>query len=334
MGVFLLLMFCFKQKHRSLPGDLEINVNFPVVKYNQYFVHCKVQVFAVNKTTSTGMEDYINDTFIRAAERGNLRILKQMLKKGANVNSYDEDGKTAFTLAAEHGHSEAMGVLIEAGADVNKDDSRWDTPLCYAVKNNHVECVSLLIESGADVNKHGSRGKTPLIIASKNGHDEAVRLLVEAGADLNQSDYLWVTALCCAVVNNHVECVSSLIDAGADVNRCSPFRFAVDHNHFEVVSALLKAGADVNQYADVLKYSHTIEMMRLVLRSGAEINRGRWYIWECQYPEKPAMELLVAAGAYLYSSQKKTDDLMGMCREVIREHLLKLDPHTHICSAG
>ena len=27
---------------------------------------------------------------------------------------------------------------------------------------------------------------------------------------------------------------------------------------------------------------------------------------------------------------KKTDDLMGMCREVIREHLLDLDPYTHL----
>ena len=262
---------------------------------------------------------------------GNLRILKQMLKKGVNVNRCDLNGRTPLTLTAEHGHSEAMCVLIEAGADVNKDESCGKTPLIIASENGHSETICVLIEAGADVNGCESYCKTPLVMAAEHGHIKAMRVLIEAGADVNSCDYK--TALIVAAEHGHSEVIRVLIEAGADVNRSrrmwgTPLKLAVRNNHVECVSLLIEAGADVN-YGIPLHYAAE-NVMRLLLRSGAQISRDWRYMYG--YPDKAGAELLVAAGAYQYSSLTKPDNLMEMCREVIREHLLKLDPHTHLFS--
>ena len=78
-----------------------------------------------------------------------------------------------------------------------------------------------------------------------------------------------------------------------------------------------------------LNRAQSPEVTRLLLRSGAQINRSRY--WYEDYLKKPAQELLLAAGdTCLIYSLPKADDLMGMCRKKIREHLLELDPHTHL----
>ena len=356
------------------------------------------------------MAEYSRNILVRAAESGNLRVLKEMLKKGADVNRRGSDYKTPLMVAAEHGNIEAMRVLIQAGADVNRFIGVWDTPLKYAVKYNHLECVSLLIEAGTDVNRRTNR-RTPLMVALSNGHDDAARLLIKAGAnvgdsllraaregnakfvstlmetrsdwnllvalarllikagaDKNINDLLFIASreghhqcvnllleagadvnyrhpsyssspLHYAAENGYVKCVTLLINGGADVNRIdtfpkTPLVPAVRNGHIGCVSALIKAEANVNHENchDLLGHAHSVQMVRLLLRSGDKINKS-WCYWHGYLrPEKQAVELLLAAGDkhWLNYPQTKADDLMGMCREVIREHLLKLDPHTHL----
>ena len=287
------------------------------------------------------MENYFNITFTRAVASGNLRILKQMLKKGADVNRRDSDARTPLIRALDNGHYEAANLIIEAGADVNICDSNGKTLLNLAAEHSHSEAMRVLIKAGADVNKSGPGGKTLLIKASETGDYEMVRLLVESGADVNKFN-IWNTPLWYAVKNHHIECVSLLIEAGADVNLFNPFRAyairtapficAVINNYIECASILMEAGADVNYHnVNVLGYVRSVEMVRLLLRSGSEINIDWWYINE--YPEKPVTvkELLFAAGYTRWRhSPMKVDGLMGMCREVIRKHLLELDPYTHL----
>ena len=155
-----------------------------------------------------------------------------------------------------------------------------------------------------------------------------------------------------------------LIKAGADVNQIddsknndeTPLVCAVQNGRIQCVSTLIKSGADVNIDRRVLGYARSMEMVRFLLKSGVKINT-HWYVyyqcgsrkpargvlladevksWLHMYysviPEKPVLDLLYAAGEThcLDYSQTKADDLMGMCREVIREHLLDLDRHTHL----
>ncbi|CAM9823159.1 unnamed protein product [Ectocarpus fasciculatus] len=89
----------------------------------------------------------------RAVFPGRVSILKAILAHGEDVDTYDDNGRTALHCAAEYNHVGAIDVLIEAGADVDveaKDDG-W-TPLFHAALFHNREAMLALLRHGADIN--------------------------------------------------------------------------------------------------------------------------------------------------------------------------------------
>ena len=67
-----------------------------------------------------------------ASRQGNAKIVRLLIKAGANVDARLPDGRTALLLAIEEGHSLCVDILIKAGADVNLaggDTNRLDSDL-------------------------------------------------------------------------------------------------------------------------------------------------------------------------------------------------------------
>jgi ankyrin repeat protein len=52
--------------------------------------------------------------------------------------------------------------LLSKGANVNSRDNYGDTPLTWAAVNCHLEVVRLLLEKGADANSRNDEGRTAL----------------------------------------------------------------------------------------------------------------------------------------------------------------------------
>jgi ankyrin repeat protein len=70
----------------------------------------------------------------------------------------------------------ALKTLIARGANVNAVDGRGRTALWWAAEEGRVECATALIDAKADVDKGDKYGNTPLHLASNNGHAESVRV--------------------------------------------------------------------------------------------------------------------------------------------------------------
>ena len=97
-----------------------------------------------------------------AAEKGNIKAVKQHLAGGADVDAKDEGGLTPLHNAAYEGHKETVELIIANGADVNAKDEGGLTPLHTTALEGNKEVVELLIAKGVDVNAKDVDGKTPL----------------------------------------------------------------------------------------------------------------------------------------------------------------------------
>lgn len=84
--------------------------------------------------------------------------------------------------AAAKGDSKLVKELLDKGAYVNVRDPDGRTPLTEAVWNNNVELVRLLLARGANPNAKKNDGATPLSIAQGKAYKEIADLLKKAGA--------------------------------------------------------------------------------------------------------------------------------------------------------
>ena len=92
------------------------------------------------------------DPVLDAARQGDVKALKALIAKGADVNHALGDGMTALHFAAERNDAEAATVLIKAGAKLDAGTRiGGHTPLHVASKAGSAETVTLLVEHGADV---------------------------------------------------------------------------------------------------------------------------------------------------------------------------------------
>ena len=122
---------------------------------------------------------------LKAAERGNIKAVKQQLAAGADVNAKHakrEDGITQLHFAVGKGHKEIVELLIAKGADVNAKTDDGVTPLYFATTK---EIAELLIAEGADVNAKSesgiSKGQTPLDGAIQFKNTKTANLLRKHG---------------------------------------------------------------------------------------------------------------------------------------------------------
>lgn len=116
--------------------------------------HCnrKRHTYVANVCKTCGRLDssVVNDeSFRKAADTGNVALVKLLLAERVSLNAYGHDGYTALNYAAKNGHTEVVRLLLSSGASTEEAIGGY-TPLRHAVLNNRVECVRLLIEAGAN----------------------------------------------------------------------------------------------------------------------------------------------------------------------------------------
>ena len=222
-----------------------------------------------------------------AAEKGNIKAVKQHLAAGADLNAKNDKlaykGMTPLLWAVSSGHKEIVELLIAKGSNVKARCGNRGTPLYCAAAHGHKEIAELLIAKGADVNRRMSRGWTALHIAAHEAQEEVAELLIANGADMNakiEGDNGY-TPLHFAVNFDHKEIAELLIAKGADVNAKiegggTPLHDAAVRGHTEFVELLIAKGADVNAKADngetPLHFAATKEVAELLIAKGAGVN--------------------------------------------------------------
>ncbi|XP_041827164.1 kinase D-interacting substrate of 220 kDa B isoform X2 [Melanotaenia boesemani] len=219
-----------------------------------------------------------------AAEQGNLEIVQELIRRGANVNLDDVDRWTALISAAKEGHIEVVRELLENDANLELRDMGGWTALMWAAYKGRTDVAQLLLERGANPNITGQYSVYPIIWAAGRGHAEIVHLLLVHGAKVNCSDKYGTTPLIWAARKGHHDSVMHLLANGADVdqegaNSMTALIVAVKGGYTDVVKGLLKRNPNVNMtdkdgntaLAIAAKEGHT-EIVQDLLDAGTYVN--------------------------------------------------------------
>ncbi|XP_077394664.1 kinase D-interacting substrate of 220 kDa B isoform X1 [Festucalex cinctus] len=219
-----------------------------------------------------------------AAEQGNLEIVQELIRRGANVNCDDVDCWTALMSASKEGHIQVVGELLDNDANMEHRDMGGWTALMWAAYKGRTDVAQLLLSKGANPNITGQYSVYPIIWAAGRGHAEIVHLLLQHGAKVNCSDKYGTTPLIWAARKGHYDSVMHLLANGADVdqegaNSMTALIVAVKGGYTEVVKELLKRNPNVNMtdkdgntaLAIAAKEGHT-EIVQDLLDAGTYVN--------------------------------------------------------------
>ena len=124
---------------------------------NEKIDNKKVSSSVSNSKVEVPKEDIITATFL-----GDLKVVKQHINAGSDLNIKDQYGSTPLIVAATFGKTEVAKVLINGGADLNLTGSDGSTALHTAAFFCRTEIVKALIKAGVNKNIKNQYGSTAL----------------------------------------------------------------------------------------------------------------------------------------------------------------------------
>jgi uncharacterized protein len=118
-----------------------------------------------------------------AAARGQLLIVKELVKRGMNLNARGGslDGNPLHS-AASHGHLEVVKYLLDAGSEMDVSVSEKNA-LFAAILNDDARIAELLIERGLDPHHDYGDGWNAINFAKLQGAAKCLKLLENANVN-------------------------------------------------------------------------------------------------------------------------------------------------------
>lgn len=118
----------------------------------------------ISSSSSSFKENTTNPLHF-AAKTGNCLTVKELISKGVDINTKDEEDRTALHYAVLLNKPEIIPLLADNKIDVNIQDQNGETPLHYAVYSNKAFIVTMLLRLGAKPDIKNHENQTPIDLA-------------------------------------------------------------------------------------------------------------------------------------------------------------------------
>ena len=179
-----------------------------------------------------------------AARNGNIDIVKELIRRGADVNLPNNDGMTPIRSAVYHGHVNVIKELIAAGAVITGD------AFIDAIKNGQPASLKYLLCQGYPIPANA------IYMAVYQNRPGLIRLLAKAGADMNV-DFPIHTA----ITLNQMDCLLELCKNGSNMNLIDdngylPLKHAITLGRDKAVKILCDYKANLNAMTNGVPILH------------------------------------------------------------------------------
>jgi len=113
------------------------------------------------ETSALPMQAEFSNLF-KAARHSKLSEVQDGLDAGARIDGRDEHGNTLLHVAAQNGHKKLLKLLLRRGANVNLQNNKGNTPLhyCYAYGYGDLGKEYLVEKAGAHTHIRNHEGLT------------------------------------------------------------------------------------------------------------------------------------------------------------------------------
>ncbi|XP_062579265.1 uncharacterized protein LOC134241211 [Saccostrea cucullata] len=91
---------------------------------------------------TTKLDKEMYTPLVAASKGGDVRLIEELVKAGADVNLQDGEGNTPSVSACKEGHLSVVEKLVKAGADVHLCDGKGNTALVLACEAENVGLVA------------------------------------------------------------------------------------------------------------------------------------------------------------------------------------------------
>ena len=130
----------------------------------------------------------IKNELLNSVKKNNTSKVKELLKKGANINSEYDDENTLLHIAVRKGLDKMVKLLVKSNIKINARNKFDDTALHELASTTKVskkktkKIFKILSKEDVKLDKRNENGNTPLHLAVIEGNVTMVKLLIKDGA--------------------------------------------------------------------------------------------------------------------------------------------------------
>ncbi len=272
-----------------------------------------------------------NNALHIAVAAGATHLIEGLLNSsGCDINTTDEDGRTALHIAVQDCQASMVQLLVDKGIDLEVVDREGDPALLLALAQTSEQAFGItkaLLDRGSDVKVRNCLGQTTLSLAVQYGTSDLTSSMLSCGLEIDAPNFIGSTPLMIVAARSGAhDCILialQLINSGANVKAVN------DSGYTPLISA--------SQFGDT-------KMVQLLITKGAAVNardcRGRTALHQAatrtEGIETEIISILIEGGIDIEVQDNEGTSALGVAlkcgtiaaAQKLLEHGADLEPKT------